>query len=140
MRHALLLLFLATLAILGLDRAFGYDTARAIAYGAVIPMGAMIAATFLWLWAMRATPLALGMAFSWAGTTAVFAWWWIFAALGAPEALATAPVLFPFVALHLVGAILHFHVLERSMALRPGAFLVPVVIAFGLSATMAALI
>ena len=139
MRHAIALLILATCAILGLDRAMGYAAARAIAYGAAILMGAMIAGTFLWLWAVRATPLALGMAFSWAGTTAVFAWWWLFAALGRPDVLAVSPIFFPFVALHLVGAVLHFHVLERSMALRPGAFLIPVGAAFAVSAGAALL-
>lgn len=30
-------------------------------------MGLLIAAIFVWLWAMRATPLALGRVFSWTG-------------------------------------------------------------------------
>lgn len=139
MRHAFALLLIATLAILGLDRAVGYAAARATAYGAVILMGAMIAATFLWLWAVRATPLALGMAFSWAGTTTVFGWWWLYAALGTPEALEASAALFPFLPLHVVGAVLHFHVIGRSLSLRPGTCLVPVGAAFGISAALALL-
>ena len=42
-----------------------------IAYRAMTLMAAMISLTFLWLWARRATPLALGMSLSWAGASSV---------------------------------------------------------------------
>jgi hypothetical protein len=74
-------------------------------------MAALIAATFLWLWWVRATPLALGMALSWSGVALV---------------AAADPVL-PLPALPLLtsGAILHFAVMRRSMNLPPATLAAP---------------
>lgn len=128
-------LFVAVLAALLLsDAAFGYGATYRIGYGAIVAMGLMIAATFLWLWAARATPLALGMAFSWAGTAAIMGWWWVHALAGRPEAMRESALLFPFVALHMVGAVLHFDVMLRSMRLPRRVFVVPLAGALGLSA------
>jgi hypothetical protein len=66
-------------------------------------MAALIAATFLWLWWVRATPLALGMALSWSGVALV-------AATDSALPLPALPLL-------TAGAILHFAVMRRSMNL-----------------------
>ena len=140
MRHSALLFLCAAGALFAVDRILGWPMAYAVAYGAVVLMAAMIAATFLWLWVKRATPLALGMAFSWAGTASVLGWWWVWRTAGQPEAMDQNAALFGFVALYLVGATLHFHVIERSMDLRPGTFAVPVVGAVLLSTLVALVI
>ena len=60
-------LVVAIAALLALSYAtLGYQPTYQIAYGALTLMAAMISLTFLWLWARRATPLALGMSLSWA--------------------------------------------------------------------------
>ncbi len=104
----------------------GYQLVYQIAYGAITLMAVMISLTFLWLWAVRATPLALGMAFSWAGTAMVMGWWWAYNALGQPGWATQSPILFNFLALYTVGAVLHFAVIHRSLGLHGIGFLGPV--------------
>ena len=71
-------LVVAIAALLALSYAtLGYQPTYQIAYGALTLMAAMISLTFLWLWARRATPLALGMSLSWAGASSVMGWWWV---------------------------------------------------------------
>ena len=138
MRHAILLFALATGALIALDRVAGWAAAYAVAYGALVLMAAAISGTFLWLWAARATPLAIGMAFSWAGTASVLGWWWLHRMADRPSAMDENALLFACVALSLVGAMLHFQVIGRSMGLPRGAFVLPVAAAVALSALAAA--
>ncbi len=112
----------------------GYQLVYQVAYGAITLMALMIAATFLWLFMVRATPLALGMAYSWAGAGFVLGWWWYFKLLGHPEVLRESPVLFNFLPFYFVGAVLHFAVIHRSFGLHGAAFLLPVIGAVALSA------
>lgn len=107
----------------------GYHPTYQIAYGALALMAAMISLTFLWLWARRATPLALGMSFSWAGTASVLGWWWVYNLFGAPESMVESQVLFLFLSLYFAGAILHFAVIQRSFGRLPALFPLPVVAA-----------
>lgn len=100
----------------------GYQPTYQIAYGALTLMAAMISLTFLWLWAKRATPLALGMSLSWAGASSVLGWWWAFNLLGGPSEMVESGALFLFLALYFAGAILHFTVIERSFG-RPASIL-----------------
>lgn len=128
------LLFCATvLAFATAHLALGYEAAIALGYGAVAIMSALISLTFLWLWHERATPLALGMSFSWAGTASVMGWWWIFSLAGRPLSMIENRILFLFVSLHMVGAVLHFAVMQRSMRLGYWAFAAPVAAALFLS-------
>ncbi len=113
---------------------FGYAAVYEVAYGAITLMALMIAATFLWLFVVRATPLALGMAYSWAGAGAVMGWWWVVQLSGRPDWLSMSPVLFAFLPFYFVGAVLHFAVIHRSFGLHGLAFLVPVALAVGVSA------
>ena len=116
MRQALWLLGAVAVAVAAAVAAMGQAATAAMGYAAVAAMAAMIAGTFLWLWWVRATPLALGMALSWAGVAVVA----FHLAGGAPDAL-------PHVALPLLaaGATLHFAVMRRSMGLHPAAAAVP---------------
>jgi hypothetical protein len=104
MRQALWLLAAATTALALAVAALGPTATAAAGFAAVAAMAGLIAATFLWLWWVRATPLALGMALSWAGVALV-------AAVSGPTLpLAALPLL-------TVGAVLHFAVMRRSMNL-----------------------
>ena len=129
----MLLMALVALFQLG-NQLFGYQVVYQVAYGAITLMALMIAATFLWLFVVRATPLALGMAYSWAGAGFVMGWWWFFNLSGRPEWLRESPVLFGVLPFYFVGAVLHFAVIHRSFGLHGMAFLVPVVGAVALSA------
>jgi len=113
---------LFALARSGLD----YRTLYLISYGAFSIMAAMISLTFLWLWASKDTPLALGMSYSWAGAASVMGWWWVFTVFGQPVQMEQSQVFFVFLSLYFVGAIMHFSViLDRAQAPRV-VMLIPV--------------
>lgn len=99
------------------DALFGYHATYQVGYGAFGVLALVIAATFLWLWVQRATPLALGMVFSWIGASGVMAWWWLFSILKAPVWMQDNPILFVFLSIYLMGAVLHLEVIGRSFAL-----------------------
>ncbi|WOI57183.1 hypothetical protein [Palleronia sp. LCG004] len=126
------------LATLGLAQAqIGHPLTYRVASGAIIGMSIVIATTFLWLWRVRLTPLALGMAFSWAGGALVMVWWWKIAdKTGTPTALDAAALLLA-VATYTTGAILHFAVITRSFDLPRATPIVLPVVAYILSATVA---
>ncbi|NRA99661.1 MAG: hypothetical protein HRU32_07565 [Rhodobacteraceae bacterium] len=129
MKQALTLLFVVAAGFIWGELVLGYQTVYQIGYGALMLMGLMISGTFLWLWAERATPLALGMSFSWAGAAGVMGWWWTFNVLGEPSVMIDSELLFLLLSLYIVGAILHFAVIARSMALPNYAQALPVVVA-----------
>lgn len=104
----------------------GYSSAYKVGYGVIAIMGVGISLTFLWLWWVRATPLALGMAFSWAGSGLVMGWWWSFNILGRPDAMRDNRMLFVFLSLYIVGALMHFRVIQQAMSLPRNVFWVPV--------------
>ncbi|MFV0358477.1 hypothetical protein [Tropicimonas sp.] len=104
----------------------GVHATAGIAYGALTIMALMISAIFLWLWAMRMSPLSLGMAFSWAGAALVMGWWWLHSLLGAPLWMQRSELPLVLLTLFLTGAILHFQVIETSFGFRRGGFLLPV--------------
>lgn len=127
-------LFVGTLAALGvLYLRDGYDAAYSTAYGAVVGLSMAISATFFWLWSARATPLALGMGISWAGTCGVMGWWWLFNLLGQPGLMVDSPILFVFVAAYFVGGTLHFRVILRSLGPKSALVLLPTVVVVGIS-------
>lgn len=128
----LLLVGIAGLALLA-DRVFGYAATYAVGYGAFAILAAMISGTFFWLWATRATPLALGMGFSWAGAASVMGWWWVYNLAARPAAMVENAALFLFLSLYFVGALLHFVVIQRSMGMRDWAFLAPLAASLAVS-------
>ena len=104
-----------------------------VVYGAIALMALLISATFAWLWRLRATPLALGMSMSWAGTGLTLGWWWrVTGAQGLAPHSDTA-VLLVFLSLLIAGAVLHFSVIQGTFGLRGVAFAVPVLGALAVS-------
>ena len=104
----------------------GMEQALLLAYGAISLMALMIAATFLWLWQVRATPLALGMSLSWAGSGLTIGWWWAMQIAQSPVWGMEAAVLFLFLSLLISGAVLHFSVIQGTFGLSGLFFLWPV--------------
>ena len=111
----------------------GFAAMMQVAYGAISVMALLISATFFWLWHERATPLALGMSLSWAGTGFTIGWWWLMRVLGDPAWGMEAAALFVFLSLLICGAVLHFAVIQGSFGLRGLAFVWPVLGAFAMS-------
>lgn len=106
--------------------ALGLEQALLLAYGAIALMALMISATFLWLWQVRATPLALGMSLSWAGSGLTIGWWWAMQIAQSPVWGMEAAMLFVFLSLLIAGAVLHFSVIQGSFGLSGLSFLWPV--------------
>ncbi|MEO1239958.1 MAG: hypothetical protein AAFW64_10015 [Pseudomonadota bacterium] len=127
MKQAFTLFLLVCGGLVAVDLMFGFGAAYAISYGAISLMGLMISGTFLWLWYERATPLALGMSFSWAGASTVMGWWWLYNVFGQPASMHDNAALLGFVSLYCVGAILHFGVIQSSLSLPRAAYMLPVV-------------
>lgn len=133
MKQAVILILLTILALEAGFRLFGYATVANIAYGAIALMAVMIAATFLWLWFERTTPLAIGMVVSWFGMACLAAWWWVYNLLGSPDWGHQNPGVFGILALPIVGAVLHFAVIQRSFGYHGMHFLWPIAGAAALS-------
>lgn len=110
-----------------------HEAVLVVVYGALALMALMIAATFLWLYVERTTPLALGMACSWAGAGLFAGWWWVSNLLGQPGWVYQREGALLVLALTLVGAILHFAVIHRSFGYHGAGFIWPVALALGLS-------
>lgn len=140
MKKPILILAAVTALFLVGHRAFGYTTVYLVAYGSFSLMAAFMAATFFWLWTRRATPLALGMAFSWAGAASVMGWWWLLNLTEIPDWVMKNPLLLDFLAIYFVGVVLHFQVIGRSFGLPSRVAFVPIVAAVVVSATSVLLI
>lgn len=136
MRQAALLMGLTSLSVFLAHAALGYHVAYEISYGAFTLMAAMVSLTFLWLWMQRATPLAVGMAFSWAGAACVMGWWWVFNVMERPLPMADNVILLLLLSVYYVGAMLHFAVIGRSLGLARGLWGVPVALALVISGTV----
>ena len=111
----------------------GYEAAYEISYGAFTLMAAMVSLTFLWLWMQRATPLAMGMAFGWAGAASVMGWWWVFNLLDGPLPMQQNAALFLCLSIYFVGAVLHFAVIGRSLGWTGRLWMVPIGVALAVS-------
>ena len=125
MKQALWRLAAAAVLVLGAAGTLGPAWTGAAGFGAVAAAAALISGTFLWLWWVRATPLALGMVLSWAGVAAMAGG----LAVAAGPALAALPPV-------LAGVSLHFGVMRTSMALGRWAAAVP--LAAGMAGALAA--
>ncbi|MBT8456867.1 MAG: hypothetical protein KJO15_12275 [Alphaproteobacteria bacterium] len=137
MKQAVFLLVLIAGTFVALDLTLGYQLAYSIAFGTISVMAMMISLTFFWLWMRRETPLALGMSFSWAGAASVLGWWWLFHVLHQPVIMREGAYLFAFLALYVVGAVLHFTVMHRSMGVSLALFAMPILGAIGIAAFVA---
>lgn len=130
MKQALTIVALLLGAFLLVELVAGFHVAAVIGLSAMAVIAAVNALTFLWLWYARATPLALGMALSWAGQAGLSGWWEL---RGAPDLLARGggAALFVLVSLYVVGGGLHIAVVQRSMDVGRGLLIWPVVGALG---------
>jgi len=139
MKQASILLALVFLALELGQVVAGPETALLVIYGALALMALMIAATFLWLYVERATPLALGMAYSWLGAGLFAGWWWGTNLAGQPGWAPPIEAALAVLAFAVVGAMLHFAVIQRSFGFRGASFLWPLGLAFALSGLVSVL-
>jgi hypothetical protein len=115
MKASLLLFSVFWAGLAALDQFLGYDTAYDAGYAAIALDAIVIAVTFGWLWHIRATPMALGMAFSWLGCAGLVGYWWLFNQLGrAPAIGLEKQALWPFLGLYLAGAVAHLRVIAGA--------------------------
>jgi len=129
MRQAIELMVLAALALALAAGLLGPEAALRLGRGVLAMLSVLIAASFLWLWQQRATPLALGMAYAWSGLALLIGAGWA----GMPEAVPAAATWIAAMALLLTGAVLHLAAIQASFGLRGGAFLVPLAGALALA-------
>lgn len=133
MKQALIVVGLLLAAFLLVDFAAGFSLAAVIGLSAMAVIALVNALTFLWLWHVRATPLALGMALSWAGQAGLSIWW----GLGHAERLLAlqegGAALFFMVSLYVVGGALHILVVQRSMEFGRTTLFWPIATAVGIA-------
>lgn len=114
MRPSILLFATVWTGLATLGAVFGFDTAYDAGYAAISLLAVVISATFAWLWRIRATPMALGMAFSWAGCAGLVGYWWVFNQAGRPPAPGLDhQVLWACISLYLAGAVAHLRVIAN---------------------------
>ena len=104
MRGAILLMLAATAAFGVAERGFGTEAATLAAMRGAAALAIPLAGAFVWLWLERATPLALGLALSWAGSGALLGIWPVAQAAVGTHLLT---------ALYGAGAILHLRVVAQ---------------------------
>ena len=102
-------------------------------------MAAMVSLTFLWLCMKRATPLAMRMAFGWAGAATVMGWWWVYNLLDGPAKMQGNAALFACLSVYFAVAVLHFAVIGRSPGLDRMLWGLPVPMALAVSGVIHAL-
>jgi len=134
MKQAVLLLAMVLLTLEAGKHIAGHDPVVETVYGAIAMMSLMISATFLWLWSERATPLALGMSFSWLGAGLFAGGSWIAGLMELPVGMRSEDMALGVLAVCIVGALLHFAVIHRSFGRHGMGFLWPVLAALCVSA------
>lgn len=108
MRTAVIAALATAVSLLVLSRGIGASQAGVYAARVAALMGVTVAASFLWLWYVRATPLALGMVLSWTGASVLL---WGFAGRGEWALMALS--------VYLTGAAMHLRVIA-AMLPHPG--------------------
>lgn len=119
MKQAVTLTVLIAIALLLAYKWFGYDLAYDLAFGTLAFLAMAISGTFFWLYKMKFTPLALGMAFSWLGAAMVVGWWLLVHLTGGGSGWDTNPLLYLFFAPYVAGALLHFRSIEIALRVQP---------------------
>ena len=115
MSRSILLLLGIYVSLSSIDRTLGFDAAYDLGYGAISLVAIVISVTFAWLWRVRATPMALGMALSWAGCHGLLGYWWVYNQIGRlPKGAFEHDLLFAFISLYFAGAVLHLSVISRA--------------------------
>ncbi len=132
MKQALVIAAILLAAFLAVDALIGHRFAVAVGLAAVSVIAVFNSITFMWLWHVRATPLALGMALSW--TAAGTIWWYLGGMPFRPDWLHQDGVFFAFLALFIVGGGLHVAVIHRSAETRATLLVWPAILASALLA------
>ena len=115
MSRSVLLILGVYVTLSSIDRTLGFNAAHDIAYAVISLLAIVIAVVFAWLWRVRATPMAMGMALSWAGCHGFVGYWWVYDQLGRePATYLEHDVLFVFIALYFSGAVLHLSVISKA--------------------------
>lgn len=114
MKQALILVLLLWGAFCLTVEALSFDLAAAIGFSAITMIAFVNCVTFLWLWYVRATPLALGMALSWAGQAAITVWWFISVAPEDFSIFRRGALLLLLLSFYIVGGGLHILVIQHS--------------------------
>ncbi len=127
MKQALTIVAVLLAAFLLVEKLAGFDFAALLGLSAMAVIAAINALTFLWLWYVRATPLALGMALSWAGQAGISVWWELSDVPGVLAIQGGGAALFGMVSLYVVGGALHIAVVQRSMEVGFGIVIWPVI-------------
>jgi hypothetical protein len=109
----------------------GFGPTAAIGFSAMVVIAAVNALTFLWLWYVRATPLALGMALSWSGQAGLSFWWELRSAPSFMALHGNEVALFVLISLYVVGGGLHIAVVQRSMEIGRQVLLWPAITVIG---------
>ena len=115
MSRSILLVLGVYVTLTTLDRTLGYNAAHDIGYAVISLLAIVIAVVFAWLWRVRATPMAMGMALSWAGAHGFVGYWWVYDQLRRdPATYFEHDILFVFLALYFSGAVLHLSVISKA--------------------------
>lgn len=134
MKQALVIALLLWAAFHLTSELASFRVAAAIGFAATALIAVANCFTFLWLWYVRATPLALGMAFSWAGQAALSLWWFTTGMPGKVLWLGQDPTLFLFVSVYIVGGALHISVIQNSSGARRAGVIWPAMLVASIAA------
>lgn len=134
MKQALLLALVLWAAFCLIVEVVDFRLAAAIGFSATTLIAAVNCVTFLWLWYVRATPLALGMALSWAGQSAISVWWFATGMPGEAMSMDHGPLIFLFLSVYMVGGLLHIAVIQNSTGSTRTAVIWPVIATIAIGA------
>jgi hypothetical protein len=134
MRQALIIAILLSAAFLLTAELLSFRVSAAIGFAATTLIAAANCLTFLWLWYVRATPLALGMALSWAGQAALSVWWFTTGMPGKALWIEQDPTMFLVVSVYIVGGALHISVVQNSTGVRRAGLVWPAMIVASVAA------
>jgi hypothetical protein len=137
MRQALVIALLLWAAFYVTAELLSFRVSAAIGFAATTLIAAANCATFLWLWYVRATPLALGMALSWAGQAALSVWWFSTGMPGKALWIEQDPSVFLVVSIYIVGGALHIAVIQNSSGMRRAGLVWPAMIVASVAAGVA---
>ena len=130
MRQAFVFSALLLIVFLIIDQTLGFPLAMSIGFAATLAIAACNSITFLWLWYVRATPLALGMALNWIGQAAITLWWFTGGLHQRLDWLPQSEAIFSCLAIYLVGGAFHVTVIQRSIETRATRLVWPLIIGF----------
>jgi hypothetical protein len=137
MKQALVIALLLWAAFYFTVEILDFRLASAIGFAATSMIAAANCLTFLWLWYVRATPLALGMALAWGGQAALSSWWFVTGMPGKAAWLNQHPLIFLFLSVYMVGGALHISIVQHSLGTVRTKLIWPVIAGLAIAAGVA---